>query len=238
MEPTPSLSLEELLAMDRAATKHETVQEQILASLQTDAAKAGKEARMEILPYGRNVFHFGEDVAWFQGHSENGVMRNYTPMLDLQKEWWRKAFLHEQYGGNLDAIGLISPPVADVFALYAPSAAQSFTLKALVFASGKKADALDDELIDNAIFGGKQLEALAVKATDIIARFYRTLTLPAFDVQFNDGNGDLVHRLRLVPQTQEAQLALINGGKLIESLVENIIGNRSNLVAFLRSELS
>ena len=218
------------------AEQADTFQGQLLASLKENAGET-EVVEWERRPYGRDAFHYGDDQARIQWHSEGGTMKDYARMLDLQKKWWRETYFEGKCGGDLDRIGLIAPTLSELLSFYAPDQAESFALNRLLEDAGKSAGSVSAEYTESDIHAETNTDNPGRVATDLIAEFLSGIVPSEFAVEFSNGGGDTMLSLRIVPKTKDAQLAVINGGKPIEDAVEAILSNRAELVDFLRTSL-
>ncbi len=235
--PKRKMTLNEMLAKGRAAENADTFQGQLLASLEERAARESTVARWESGKFGRDTFHYGDDTALIQWHNEGGTMKDYAQMLDMQKGWWRETYFEGKRGGDLDRIGLIAPTFNELLSFYATDRVEEFSLPRLLADAGKSDDSVTSQYIEGDVTVSGSTDNPGRVATEAIAKFLVGIMPSGYSAEFSNGGGDTMLALRIVPQNRDAQLAVINGGKPIEEVVDSILSNRDALVDFLRESL-
>ncbi|MBT3704278.1 hypothetical protein HOG17_00695 [Candidatus Peregrinibacteria bacterium] len=212
-----------------------TSQGMILKSLEEQAQKEGTEASFKMGDHGRNEYRYGDQSAVEQLHlSPGGVAVAYTNMLDLQKEWWRKAFLEDRYGGDINKIGLFAPSLLETIELkLGKEGAEQFRIDKLLQEAGLEGGEVE-EFAEYEMYSG-QLGKAEYEIITKITQVLRAAVQPNFDIRFDNGGGDMWRKIRLVPLNREAQLALINGGPILDAALTNIVDNHTQLVEALKA---
>ncbi len=211
----------------------ETFQGKILGKLREIGAEEGvDDVRIEESTFGRFRYVYGSETAILQLHIVDGLAQYHTPLLDIKKPWWKKAFLDQALEGHEDMVSYIAPSVAELLAQYADQAAmESFKHSALVKDAGKSLE-IDDEYVENDVFGvhDNERELLFI---DAVGDFLTELLSPDYIVHFDDGNGDLYRKIRIKPLTNDALQVMKGGGNALEVVVRKIVDSRDELVQYL-----
>lgn len=206
----------------------------VFAFLRGKGASENIPVRVEEKVYGRTVFSYGDETAVLQTHIEtSGLARSYTPMLDLQKPWWREAFLKHGEGGHLENVGLIAPSVLECLGTYFHDDAQKFRIDNILEAISQNPGDVTDEYVENDLYGSHD-EGFAMPLMKKLQDFWRPLVGPDFDVKFTNGGGDLLRKLRLVPLTQTGRDELLSGGAALQQTLQNIVDRYDDLISFLK----
>ena len=215
----------------------DTFSGKVFAFLKDKGAREGVAVRVEERVYGRKVFFYGNDSAVLQTHIEpSGLARSYTPMLDLQKPWWKEAFLEHGESGRLENVGLIAPSIMECLVKYFPKEeAQKFRIDNILKAVGKDAGDSGEEYIENDFYGSHD-GGFALPFMEKLLNFWQPLVGPDFDIQFTNGGGDLWRKLRLVPLTQNGQNLLLSGEDEIRQVLQKIIDQYDNLISSLKRQ--
>ena len=215
----------------------DTFSGKVFTYLKDKGAREGVAVRVEERVYGRKVFFYGNDSAVLQTHTEpSGLARPYTPILDLQKPWWREAFLEHGEGGRLENIGLIAPSVMECLVKYFPKdEAQKFRIGNILKAVGANAEDVSEEYVENDFYGSHD-GGSALPLMKQLQDFWQPLVGPDFDIQFANGGGDLRRKLRLVPLTQNGQSLLLSGEDGIRQVLQKIIDQYDNLISSLKRQ--
>lgn len=212
----------------------ETFSGKVFAVLRDKGAKEGVPVSFEEKAYGRKVFAYGGETAVLQTHIEtSGLARSYTPMLDLQKPWWREAFLEHGEGGYLENVGLIAPSVMECLTTYFHDDAQKFRIDNILKAISQNPRDITDEYAENDLYGSHD-ESFAMPLMKKLQDFWRPLVSPDFDVKFTNGGGDLLRKLRLVPLTQTGRDELLSGGAQLQQTLREIVDRYDALILFLK----
>lgn len=223
-----------IVEADEKTFLEETFEGEVLTNLRGLGEEAGKTVSIDKIGWGRQIYRFGKDEALLQNHIREGVTHHCTNMTDLQKPWWKKAFLEGACEGNIDNVGLISPSVFDVIKLFDPKAAEKFKLKSILSQIGiSSLNKLGDEFVEQDVLG----EDLDDKFQSLIAKmveYWQQLVAPDFDVSFDNGNGDLYRKIRLIPKKRDASGALCYGGPKFDKVAKKIVDNYDGLIEHLK----
>lgn len=212
----------------------ETFSGKVFAVLGEKGAREGVPVRFEEKAYGRKFFSYGDETAFLQTHIEpSGLARSYTSMLDLQKAWWREAFLEHGEGGHLENVGLIAPSVLECLGTYFHDDAQKFRIDNILKAISQNPRDITDEYVENDLYGSHD-EGFGMPLMKKLQDFWRPLVGPDFDIAFTNGGGDLWRKLRLVPLTQKGRDELLSGGAALQQTLQNIVDRYDDLISFLK----
>ncbi len=210
----------------------DTFSGRIYEYLKRKGEQAGVAVRVEQKTFGRAVFFYGDETALLQFHTEGGVAQPYTNALDLQKPWWKEAFLEYGEQGKMENIGVIAPSLMEILGKNCPDQTIQECragIRKLLVATGKNPADLTDEYTENDVYGAAESDVAGVHVGDPgrkvmteLENSLRPLALPHFDVKFGNGNGDLYRKLRLVPLTREASESLLQNGELVQNIAQKI----------------
>jgi hypothetical protein len=214
----------------------ETFSGKVFSFLKEKGDREGVPVRHEEKVYGRTLFFYGDESAVLQTHIENGgLARSYTSMIDLQKPWWREAFLEYGEHGKLENVGLIAPSVMECLKKYFPAEiTRKFQLDEILKSTSKEPANLGEEYVENDMYGTLD-QVPARTLMDKIRDFWKPLAAPDFDVQFSNGEGDMYRKLRLIPLTRKGQDDLLAGGPESKQIMQKIIDRYDDLIVFLRA---
>jgi hypothetical protein len=213
----------------------ETFSGNVFAFLKEKGEREGVPVRYEQKVYGQTLFFYGADHAVLQTHIENsGFARSYTSMTDLQKPWWREAFLEHGEHGELENVGLISPSVMECLTKYFPAdVTKKFQIDEIMKALSKEPTNFASEYVENDMYG--TLDTIFARALmDKMRDFWKPLAAPDFDIKFDNGGGDMYRKLRLVPLTRKGQDDLLTGGDESHRVLQKFIDRYDDLISFLK----
>ena len=239
--PLSDQELEELRLvaqeLEEASSLEDTYEGELLNGLKELAAAEGKTASIDQGDWGRYLFHYGDEAALLQNHVSQGVNYHYVNMLDLQKPWWKKTFLDGMCKGNLRDVGLIAPSVFDVIkASSGQDVIEKFKLSNILKAIGAKSTkATGDEFSEQEVLS----EGLSDESSTLIAKmveYWQQLIGPEFEVKFDNGNGDLFRKIRLMPINAETSNTLCYGGPKFEEATKKITDDYDGLIDHLKSQ--
>ena len=214
----------------------ETVPGQILTNIKKLYEGSDTNINVQEMGFGLFQYEVGTETAVLQIHIDNGVGRYYTPMLDLQKSWWKKAFLDQQMNGDINRVGLISPPIKDLLIIHGdPNVANKFSHNNLFPAAGISDIEFGEEYSENDVYNASE-EAEQLPLLLKVADFLNPIVSPHFEVKFDNGNGSLWRRLRLRPLTGTGSTALISGNDLFKEVIRKMVENYDQLIEHLKKQ--
>lgn len=198
-----------------------------------------KPTDVKIFRLGRTEFYLDDDLCVLQDHYESPYMKHYINMVDLQKPWWRKAFLEHACEGSLKDVGLIAPSVLEVISQVSNKEAKSkFQMENIL--SKVKIDNVNQnsiafgEFVDHEIYSDR--DDLTIRMLiDKMVEFWKALVAPDFDVEFSNGGGDMLSKIRLIPLNEKAKDALMNGGEVLNEAIKKIVDNYDSLINNLKN---
>ena len=230
----------ELLAFEQRRVERQLMDSfpgKILADLRTIAEAEGvTEVGIEEGTFGRFKYTYNGEEALLQIHVNAGMAHYHTPLLDMQKAWWRKAFVDEALEGDESMFSYIAPSLTELLEKYADQASiTAFGHASLANDAGLKLDKLGEEYTENDVYGVHDNDD-KMAFIDGIGDFLTDFLSPDFVVHFDDGNGDLYRKIRLKPLNDSALNILKEGGNALEGIINRIVHSRKKLVESLRAK--
>jgi len=173
--------------------------------------------RVEGINTSQEVFHLGSEMAVWIAHFEaDGSIGNYVRLVDLQKDWWRKAL--ENIGYTLDNLHLIPPTIFEALNGVDAEGAEKFRVKKLCQTLGVQED--------------KSRQVLQALADEVAPR-----VTPDFSVE-NCDRGSFVTAQRLIPKNAAAQRSCIERTDPYVTCMKRILDDYPKIEAKLREKIA
>lgn len=213
-----------------------TVDGSILLKLRALNPSPETVATLETGKFGRYEFTYGKEKALLQVHiGEDGLAKGHTPILDLRKSWWKKVFLEDEMKGAISQVGLIAPSVYELMTInYPEEVAQKFNISSILKELEVDAKSSQAEYSEFEIMGAITDDKTA-KIIEAIKNYWSGLVESDFKITFDNGNGDLFRKMRLVPVTPNGTDSLLNHPELDKQHLQKIVDSYDGLIEHLRT---
>lgn len=213
-----------------------TVEGSILLKLRAQALSPEVVAIKETGKFGRHEFTYGKEKALMQVHiGEDGLSKYHTPILDLRKSWWKKVFLEDTMQGAIGKVGLIAPSVYELMLInYSEEIARKFNISNILKELGVAVENGESEYSQNEIMGSLTDDKTA-KIIEAIKDYWNGLVEADFKITFDNGNGDLFRKMRIIPVNAKGMDSLLNHPELDKQHLQKIVDNYDGLMERLRS---